>query len=136
MSQEVSGEKGQQQEAENKIVKNFDSTMKKLVAIVGGKDNLTPTKRVKKDVLTTVVSDLLKEDKEEAEKAIKTELKELLSKHVLLVKELKKSKEDLQKLEENKMKEFTEAASKVFNKIDNLGQLESDYYTALSATNK
>ena len=135
MSEQIKSENQQsQQEGENKVVKNYESTMNKLVAIVGGKDKLTPSKRVKKDVLQAVVVDLLKEDKEASELAIKTELKELLGKHVTLTKEIIAKKKEFEQLEQNKMKEFTEAANKLFGKIDNLGQMEKDYYDALKST--
>jgi len=118
---------------EDKVVKNYDTTIKKLVAIVGGEENLFPIKKVKKDVVASIVTGLLKEKKESIEKEIKADLISLLDKHVLLKREIKAKEEELKKLSESKMKEFTEAANKVFNKIGNINQLETEYYASLKS---
>lgn len=121
----------QQQEDKDKIKKNFNTAMTKLVAIVGGEENLFPKKKIKKDTLATIVEGLVKEEKEALETSIKTEIKELLSKHVTLIKEVKAKEDELNKLKQTKQKEFTEAASKLFNKIENMDQLEKAYYESL-----
>lgn len=127
-------QENQQQQDNNKVAKNFEATMSKLVAILGNKDHLSPKKRIKKDILGTIVSDLLKEDNEASQTAIKTELKELLGKHVTLTKEIAVSEKQFEQLKQNKMKEFNEAANKLFGKIDNLGQIEQEYLAALKST--
>lgn len=116
----------------DKIVKNFEVTMKKLVAIVGGEDKLFPTKKVTSNVIESIVTELTKERKETLEKEIKTELISLLDKHVLLKKEIKTKEEELKKLSQTKMKEFSEAASKLFSKIEGISSLEKEYYDSLN----
>jgi len=86
------------------------------------------------DVITTLVSGLVKDRKEALEKEIKVELIGLLDKHVELKKSIEAKKKELKQLEESKMKEFNEAASKLFAKIDDVQEIEKDYYTALNAT--
>lgn len=118
---------------EDKSVKNYDAVIKKLVAIVGGTDNLFPIKKVENDVVASIVTGLLKEKKENLEKEIKADLIGLLDKHVVLKREIKAKEDELKKLSETKMKEFTEAATKVFGKIGNINQLETEYYSSLKS---
>lgn len=117
---------------DNKVNKAYDATMKKLVAIVGGDENLFPVKKVKKDVVKSIVSGLIKERKENAEKDVTKELVDLLDKHIQLKKALADKKKELDNLEQQKKKEFNEAASKLFGKIDEINQLESEYYSSLN----
>jgi hypothetical protein len=109
--------------------------MKKLVAVVGGEQNLFPGKKVSKDIVTTIVEGLLKEKKETLEKEVKSELITLLEKNILLKKTIEDEKKKLKSLEESKMKEFNEAAIKLFNKIDNIGELEKEYYSTITGIN-
>lgn len=115
-----------------KVKKQFESTMRTLVAIVGGEKNLAPTKKIGTDTLAQVVEGLLKEEREEKEKQVKEQLKNLLSAHVQLQKEVKQKKEELAKLEEKKMKEFNESARQLFGQIDALGQREKEFYDSLN----
>lgn len=120
--------------SDDKITSNFTATMKKLVAIVGGEEQLFPKKKIKKDVLSTIVDGLIKEKKENLEKEVKAELVTLLDKHVELKKAFNDKELELKKLKETKMKEFNEAASKVFNKIDGIADIEKSYYDSLKTT--
>lgn len=48
-----------------------------------------------------------------------------------------KKKKELAKLEQDKMKEFNEAAAKVFAKVENINELSKEYYSSLNeATGK
>lgn len=127
-------EKTQQQEDGNKIAKNFKATMDKLVAIVGGDKNLFPIKKVGKDVLKTIVDGLLTEKKETLEKEVKADVIKLLEGHVALQKAISEKKKELAKLEQDKMKEFNDSASKLFGKIESIDALEKEYYSSLSAS--
>lgn len=123
-----------QQENSDKVTKNFEKTMEKLVAVVGGKENIYAPRKVQKDVLDTLVEGLLKERKEALEKEVKADLLALLDKKVAYDKEIKAKEEEFKKVKEQKMKEFTEAANKVFGKVDNIENLAKDYYASLGAT--
>lgn len=116
-----------------KVNKNYEDTMNKLVAIVRGKDNLTPGKKVKKEVVSTIVDELLKEDKEKIQNEVKTGLKDLLAKHISLNKEIAEKEKEFIKLKETKQKEFIDAANKLFGRIDDIAQLEKDYIASLNA---
>jgi len=117
----------------DKVAKNYEATMNKLVAVVRGKDNLIPGKKVKKEVVTTIVDELLKEDKERIQTEVKTGLKDLLAKHVALNKEISEKEREFIKLKETKQKEFIDAANKLFGRIDDIAQLEKDYASSLNS---
>ncbi len=120
------------EEQSGKIAKNYKATMSKLVAIVGGEKHLFPTKKASKDVVVTIVEGLLKERKENLEKEVKLELIALLDKHVELKKVIAAKAQELKQLEEQKTKEFNEAASKVFNRIESIGDIEKGYYDSIN----
>lgn len=124
------------QQEENKTAKNYETTMKRLVAIVGGEEQLFPKKKVKGDVLASIVSELTKEKKEKLEKELKADLVALLDKRVEMNKAFEEKKAELKKLEESKMKEFNEAASKLFNKIEGINDIEKSYYDSLKTAGK
>jgi len=124
------------QQEENKTAKNYETTMKRLVAIVGGEEQLFPKKKVKGDVLASIVSELTKEKKEKLEKELKADLVALLDKRVEMNKAFEEKKAELKKLEESKMKEFNEAASKLFNKIEGIADIEKSYYDSLKTVGK
>lgn len=115
----------------DKVKIQYDKNIKKIIAIVGGQKNLAVSKKVKGDVLNTVVTELLADDRKAAAEEIKAELKALLQKKVTCDKEIKAKKDELAKLEITKNKEFNEAASKLFGKIEGLDQIEKDFYATL-----
>lgn len=131
---DLSKEVVSQEDNNNKVEKNFESSMKKLVAIIGGEKNLFASKKVNKDVMKIIVDELLSERKKVAEEEIKSDVIKLLDGHVALTKAISEKKKELIKLEQDKKKEFNEAASKVFAKIDSIEVLSSEYYSSLSAT--
>lgn len=122
------------QENQDKIVKNFESNMKRLVGVLGGEELLTNSSKVKKDTVELIVENLLKDRKEKLELDIKNDLSTLLDKHVTLKKSIADKKKELKDLENSKMKEFNDACNKLFNKVQDIEQLEKDYYESLSAT--
>lgn len=120
-----------QEQSGDKIQKNYDNILKKLVAVVGGKEKLLPQKKIGKDLVATVVEGLMKEKKENLVKEVKDDLNNLLTKNIEVNKAVTEKQKELDNLKKQKQKEFTEAANKVFEKIDNLGELEQEYYQAL-----
>ena len=136
MEENKSSEAAMEAQGDNsdKIAKNYEATMNKLVAVVRGKENLSPGKRVKKEAMGLIVDELLKEDKERIQTEVKSGLKELLSKHVQLNKEIAEKEKEFTKLKQQKQKEFIEAASKLFSRIDDIGELEKAYASSLAST--
>lgn len=127
---------GTPQENQDKVTKSFESNMKRLVGVLGGEELLTTTTKVKKDTVETIVENILKDRKEKLEIDIKTELSTLLDKHVTLKKSITDKKKELKDLENSKMKEFNEACNKLFGKVQDIEQLEKDYYSSLTSISK
>lgn len=125
-----------EQQDNNKIAKQYEANLSKLAAILGGKENIYPTKKVEGAVLDTVIEELLKEQKEKVAKEVKTGLQELLDKKVQFDKDVKAKEEELKKLKEAKQKEFNESCSKIFGKISNIEQLQKDYEATLGQAGK
>jgi hypothetical protein len=115
-----------------KVVKAYEKNLKKLVAIVGGEANLRQVTTVKKDTLGDIVTELFKEETESVEKATKEALKTLLKNRIEMQRSLDAKKKELAQLETTKMKEFNEAAVKLFKQISGLDDLEKEYYGALN----
>lgn len=135
MSEEV---KQEQQDA-GRDEKKFGETMSKLSAILGKAPSKTDKKKVNKDAISAIVSSLFEEEEKGVVEQVKIELKDLLTKYVVLYKELDAKKKELEKLEKDKKKEFCDAAEKLFSKIDGLPELQKKYEEALnvaSAGNK
>lgn len=127
---------GTPQENQDKITKSFESNMKRLVGVLGGEELLTTTTKVKKDTVETIVENILKDRKEKLEIEVKAELSNLLDKHVALKKSIADKKKELKDLENSKMKEFNEACNKLFGKVQDIEQLEKDYYASLTSISK
>lgn len=125
---------GTPQENQDKIVKSFETNMKRLVGVLGGEELLNNTSKLKKDTVATIVENLLKDRKEKLELDIKNDLSTLLEKHVTLKKSISDKKKELKDLENSKMKEFNDACNKLFNKVQDIEQLEKDYYDSLVST--
>jgi hypothetical protein len=121
----------EQQNEGSKIAKQYASNITRLVAIMGGKQNLYGPKKIPQNDVGVLVEDMLKEQRDDLAKEIKTGLKSILEKKIALDKEINAKKEELKKLEESKQKEFNEAVSKLFNKVDGIDKLERDFYATL-----
>lgn len=126
---------GQNQQDSGKIERNYNAAMSKLTAVLGGKTNLLPQKKLAKDTTLALVETLLKERKEKLAETIKAQLSDLLDKHVALTKAFKEEERKLAKLKEDKQKEFTEATDKVLQQIDGIQELEASYLQALNQAN-
>lgn len=119
-----------------KVIENYEKNIKKLVAIVGGEKNLKTKNKVAKNKLADLVSDLFKEETLEIEKNTKEALKQLLKNRVEMTRAIDAKKKELAQLEESKMKEFNEAAVKLFNQVEGIDSLEQEYYAALTDATK
>jgi hypothetical protein len=119
------------QEQQDKEQKKYEESMNKLLSIVGGKQNLRPTRRVKSSVVDKVVTELLKEDQEKAELEIKEGIKKLLAKNIEVEDEVRKKEKELEEVKKKKQKEFTEEANRIFQKIEDMKTLETRYAESL-----
>lgn len=128
--------KQENQENPDKEQKRYEGNMAKLAAVLGGKENIFPTKRISKNATATLAQELVKERKEALSKSVKTELAELLDKRIQMEKEFKQKEDELKKLKVVKTKEFNEAAAKVFQKIEDIDQIERDYEVTLKGASQ
>ena len=134
MSTENENGQGQEQQQDaGKVEKQFNEVLVKIRSILGGDSDslLTPKKKVKGDVFSEIVGELTKETVEKIRAEVKEELGTLLKKYVELQSEISKKEEELKKLKQTKQKEFTEAAKKFFNKIENVDDLAKKMVEAL-----
>lgn len=115
----------------NKEAKNFDVILKRLTAVLGGKEKLRPQKRVSPDAVSGIVNQLFKEEHEALVLNVKEELKVILKKYVELEKCLADKRKEVDKLEKEKKAEFSKAANALFEKIDNISEIEKNYQAAL-----
>ena len=120
-----------QQQESGKIEKKFDEALIKVYHILGGDGLLKPKKKVKGDVVTEIVEELTKERTEANKASVKAELGTLLTKYVEYTTKLDEKEKELKKLKEDKQKEFTEAANKFFNKIDEVDTFAKQMAEAL-----
>lgn len=141
MPEQVQNQTPQEKQNEGgKVKQQFDTALAKVSSILGGDGLLKPKKKVKGDVVTSIVEELTKERVEKNRELVKTELSNLLTKYVDFEVEVKKKEDELNKLKEQKQKEFIEAANKFFNKIEDVDvfakQMESALKTAAGAEQK
>jgi len=116
-----------------KVLANFEQTVRKLTAVVNGKENLKLPSKVKKDSLASLVDELFKEESEATVVQVKTELKSLLKGYVQLNSSLIEERKKLDNLEISKKKEFNTTAQKLFSKIEGIDALNNEYHAALGA---
>jgi len=122
-----------QQQESGKIEKKFNEALLKVSQILGGDTLLKPKKKVKGDVVTEIVEELTKERTEANRASVKAELTTLLTKYVEYTTKLEEKEKELKKLKEEKQKEFSEAANKFFNKIDEVDSFAKQMTEALKS---
>lgn len=119
------------QQTNGKEAKKFESNLVKLNAIMKGDTN--PLRKVAKDALGGIVEELTKERKEAFAKEIKSDLTNILDNKVKLEREFKQKEQELNKLKEAKYKEFNKALNNLFQKVEDLGDIEKAYTESLKS---
>lgn len=126
----------QQEEGKDKIAKKFNSDIAKITAIIRQEPSKNGRVKVPKDDVAGLVKELFAETNEETKKTVKEELKGLLVKYVEYNRAKVAKEKELEKLNQEQMKSFSEAAQKLFDKIEGIPALEKEYADALVATTK
>lgn len=121
----------EQQQNNAKVEKQYVNTINKLKAVVNG-ENLSLPKKVAKDDVADIVAELFADESKATRENVKTGLRDLLKKHVEMNVEIGKKKKELAALELSKKKEFVQAASSLFDKIDNIDVLQKQYSESLN----
>lgn len=120
----------------NKIQKQYEGIMKVITAVVGGKENLLPKRKLSEDETVDIVAELFAEEGETLRKQTKDGLKDLLKKHVEAESEVSKKRKELDDLQNKKRKEFIDAAKSWLNKIDQAAVQQGKYAEALQVAFK
>jgi hypothetical protein len=128
----MSTEQKEQEQNGNKHAAKFDAHIKKLVALIGGKGRLLPSKKVDADDLDTLVEELFAEERQKNFENAKVSLKELLEKYHQFQTELKAKRKELEKLNEAKMEDFNKAAQVLFDRLTGINEREQVYYRGLT----
>lgn len=115
----------------SKLEKRFQGLMVKLEAVVGGKKNLLPRRKVSKDVGLSIVEELFKEENEALAKEVKESLRGVLKEYLEMTRNFKQEEDKLAKHKEEKTKSFCEVVEKLFAKIDGIPEIEKLYVDAL-----
>lgn len=121
-----------QNQNESKEAKKFAMNLRKLTAIVKGEANLIPSRKVQADVVDSLVEELFAEEREKNREDLKKALKDILEKYAAFQKEYKAKVKELEKLKESKMEDFNKACSLVFERVSDIGSIESAYYQGIN----
>lgn len=115
----------------NKVIKAYESNLKKLIAVMGGPGKITGVTKVPNDTMGLVIDELFKEDRENLFATFKTKARDLVKTKVTMEKGFKEKEKELANLKVEKYKEFNKAAVELFNMLENIANIEKEYYTAL-----
>lgn len=115
----------------NNVEKKFAVVMQKLTAVVRGPDKLKPVRRIPNDEVANLVDELFAEERATILTEVKEKLKALLKAFHEMEKSVKAKRDELEKLQLSKKDEFTKAANALFDKIENVGDIEKSYHQGL-----
>lgn len=119
-----------------KIIKRFTNNLQRLTAVTNGNIQDPDRLKIPKDELGGLMEELFKEEKEQLTKEVKEELKNLLRAYATYQKEKRAKEKELEQLDLKKMTEFSDKAEKVFNRMENVHEVQRDYYQGLSIASK
>lgn len=125
------GQPETEEQKKDKISKKHAEAMKFVTAVFGGEQNLRPKKTLSGDATAMVVATLFQKKQEEFEKKALEQLGDLLERYFQFTDEMKKKKDELDKLELQKKKEFTEAVNKIKQSFNQQEIMNEGYVVAL-----
>lgn len=123
------GQEGQGQNAD-KITKQFNANIKKLVALMNGESNLKRV-NVPAGEVGKIVEELVGERRKEKIEEFKKKAKEILDKYIEFQKAVKKEETEFTNKVNGKKKEFNEELVKLFAFVDDIAAVERGYYQAI-----
>lgn len=121
------------EQSPDKTKKRFETIVKQLADTLRGESNLLPTNKVNVTELDFIVEELQKEQKERNAKEIKEQLTSLLHNYSELKAAVKQKQKELEKLEQDKMKEFIKAAEQLFKRVEKTNQQAAEMREGLNA---
>jgi len=114
-----------------KIQKNYENAMQKLFAVFGGEKNVHPKKRIKGDVATKIVEDLLREQEAKKKEEFKQKALSLIEAKVQFDQFVKQEEQKFQKAINDKKKEFTQKVNEVLQIVDGIEDIRRQYAESL-----
>lgn len=120
----------------DKDTKKYLKVIEVVKKVVGGDQNMKPSKKVSGNITAGIVAELFKEDQEELRKKVKEGLKNLLKQHVQLEADVRNKEAELKKVQLEKRKEFTKAANAWLGQIDQGAVMQQLYSDALEVAFK
>lgn len=115
---------------ESKIAKQFDDNFSKLVILFKGEKVFKKTKLPKNDI-SEIVNTLIAEKKQNTINEFKTKAVAIFESKIRFDKEMRAAKEAYEKVANDKMEQFNKEINDLFSLVENIGQVEKDYYTIL-----
>lgn len=132
----MSDQQQQQSGDSGKVSKAFAKNFSKLAAIVGGKENLFPQRKVQGDTVNEIVKELTAERNEKNREEVKGLLLGLLDNYVKFDSEVNAKKKELEKLIETKKKEFNDSFGKLMQRVENGDQYTNNLANILAEAGK
>ena len=132
--EEVKPAVDQQQEGD-KVSKQFDGNIKKLVALFNGEKAFKKAKVANSDI-KTIIEELTKEKKEALVKEFKEKASKLLTSKVEFDKFVVQKEKELKDAIVNKKKDFNKEMSDCFQLVESIDNLTAEYSKSFESLNK
>lgn len=130
MAEEKENQGQEVQGGGDKITKQFNFNIKKLVALMNGESNLKKV-NVPSGEVGKIVEELVGERRKEKIEEFKKKAKEILDKYIEFQKAVKKEEGEFTNKVNGKKKEFNDELVKLFAFVDDIAAVERGYYQAI-----
>lgn len=121
----------QQKEDGGKIARQFENNMKKLVALMNGRDQIVAHPKLDNDSVITAMQELTKENKKKLVDELKTKINSLVTSYVEFDNFTKQKQREMEKAIQDKKKEFNKQAEEAFKLVEKIETIERTYYESL-----
>lgn len=115
----------------DKTSKQYEQNIKRLVALIGGKENF-PKSTIPSNEVSDIVIALLADRKKARIEEFKKKANEILDKKVEFDKIVRKEEQEFKNKVNAKKKEFNDELVKLFAFVDDIKTLEESYYKTIS----
>jgi hypothetical protein len=123
------------QEQNDKINKQYEANLKRLVALFNG-DKAFKKPKVNNSDVQSIIEELTKERKEELVKQFKEKASKLLIKKVEFDQFVKQKEEELKQALNNKKKEFSKEMEECFKLIESIDNIVKEYSATFEEISK
>lgn len=124
--------KEQQQSANGKkVLEKFNESMKKMEAIMGNPNWFKPTKKVSKDAIPSIITNMAEKKKAALIESVETALVNVIEEKQKFDKIRAEKEAAFQKAVIEEMQKLLVKLDAVFAMVDQIGSIEQSYYSAL-----